>query len=566
MQNKSIDNAVAWLLLLGGPFVTMFVVMNGVTDPVNITKMLAMTTMAFGIMGLVLTQWRDLQAKEIRTTLVVSALVGIALIASVLFSGAPLPQLLFGNYGRNTGLITYMSLLFIFFSASLMRKENFSRNLLRALMVAGVLNAFYGVLQLTENDPLHWNNTYKTILGTLGNPDFISAFLGITAVVSFAWVFAKLSNWKLRILSALYIILALVEIRKSHAIQGFAVMAIGVGVVGLFLFRSWFNSKVATIIYSLLVAGAGFIGILGAFQKGPLSHYIYKASISFRGEYWAGAINTAKDHPIFGVGLDTYGDWYRAERRPSALLRPGPDVIVNTAHNVYLDMLASGGLFLFITYLLLLALSIRAIIRVAARNRSYDATFVALTAGWIGFQAQSAVSINQIGLAIWGWLLGGALVSYEICTRANPVLTPQIESKRNKRKASAVAYSLPPSAIIFGAVGGFVGLFLALPPYMADNHWYNALTAKDPGLVVKSALASPMDSNRLANAANTLTENKFNDQALIVARAAVKFNPRNFESWAVLSYIPTLPPTEKADAIKHLQELDPLNPNLKNLK
>ena len=29
---------------------------------------------------------------------------------------------------------------------------------------------------------------------------------------------------------------------------------------------------------------------------------------------------------------------------------------------------------------------------------------------WIGFQAQSLISIDNIGIAVWGWLLGGAII------------------------------------------------------------------------------------------------------------------------------------------------------------
>ena len=566
MRNKSIDNAIAWLLLFAGPFVTIFLIMSGVTDPVNITKMLVMVPIASCLMGLVLTQWRDLRAKEVRVVLVVSGLLALALTASVVFSNAPLPQLLFGGYGRNTGFITYLSLLFIFFSASLVRQLNFSRNLLRALMVAGVVNVLYCLITLTWKDPLPWNNTYKNILGTLGNPDFISAFLGIIFVVCMSWLLAKSSNWKLRLFSLVTGLLAIFEAKKSHAIQGLAVAAIGIAIIGFFFVRSWISNKLATIGYSIAVGILGFMALMGALQKGPFTHFIYKTSVSLRGEYWAGAINTAKNHPIFGVGLDTYGDWYRFERRPSSIILPGPNTTVNTAHNVFLDILASGGLFLFVTYLLLVGLSIIAIIRVMHRQRQYDATFVALTAGWIGYQAQSAVSINQIGLAIWGWLLGGALVSYEVCTRELQVNTQVIEAKKSKRRSNSVSSSMPASSVLFGAVGGFIGLLLVLPPFMADNHWYNALKSQKAEIIQKAALSWPMDSNRLANAVNILAQNKLDVQALTVAREAIKFNPRSADAWQTMLSIQTLTPAERADAIKHLQELDPLNPDIQKLK
>jgi hypothetical protein len=32
---------------------------------------------------------------------------------------------------------------------------------------------------------------------------------------------------------------------------------------------------------------------------------------------------------------------------------------------------------------------------------------------WTCYQVQSLISINQVGLALWGWILTGALIAYE---------------------------------------------------------------------------------------------------------------------------------------------------------
>ncbi len=36
--------------------------------------------------------------------------------------------------------------------------------------------------------------------------------------------------------------------------------------------------------------------------------------------------------------------------------------------------------------------------------------YLAIFSGWLAFQAQSIISIDNIGIAVWGWLLGGLLV------------------------------------------------------------------------------------------------------------------------------------------------------------
>ena len=563
MRNKSIDKALGSVLAFAGIGVSLFVTTSGVTDPVNVPKMLLITPLAFAAFALGVNQFRRVDLKELRLTLIFSSLFLLALACSTAFGGAPFSQAFFGTAGRNTGFVTYFSLLLIFFSSTIVRHTNFARNLVPGILFVGVINVLYGFLQLTHNDPLPWNNTYNTILGTFGNPDFASAFLGMTAVVAVAVLLGNLRNWKAILFSATYLVISIFEIKKSHAIQGFAVTAIGVAVVGFFFIRSKTSGNILLVGYSILIACLGVLAGFGALQIGPLSKFVYKGSVSLRGEYWAGAINTGRDHPLFGVGLDSYGDWYRFERRPSAIVRPGPDTVVNTAHNVFLDMFANGGYFLLISYLAILFLTVLALFRLAKRQRAYDITFVALSAAWIGYQAQAAISINQIGLAIWGWLLAGALISYEISTRTNQSENNSTDSKKLKRQTNRGSTSMPASAILASSAAGLIGLLLALPPLMADNRWYNAAKNRKVELLQQAGLAWPRDSNRMANIAITLAQNKFNQQALVVAREAVKFNPRSLDAWKVLSLIETATPSEKAEAIKHLKELDPLNTEIK---
>jgi hypothetical protein len=51
------------------------------------------------------------------------------------------------------------------------------------------------------------------------------------------------------------------------------------------------------------------------------------------------------DHPLNGIGMDAYGDWYRRARsEQAATVMPGPKTITNAAHNVVIDIFAYGGL------------------------------------------------------------------------------------------------------------------------------------------------------------------------------------------------------------------------------
>jgi O-antigen ligase len=201
------------------------------------------------------------------------------------------------------------------------------------------------------------------------------------------------------------------------------------------LIRSRFKSQIPAMIFSSISTLGGVFGLLGALQIGPLAKIIYKDSVSLRGEYWNAGLNMAQTHLFSGVGFDSYGDWYRLSRRASALVRPGPETVSNTAHNVLIDIFAFGGLPLLIFYLAIMGTVLHSIIRHALRSQAFDYVFVSLVGAWLCFQLQSVISINQIGLAVWGWVLGAAIVSYERIKRVGS--SPELIKSKSMKSTSA---------------------------------------------------------------------------------------------------------------------------------
>ena len=263
----------------------------------------------------------------------------------------------------------------------------------------------------TVGDFINWSNPYGNILGLFGNPNFIGAFLGMFIAGATAYAFSAHKSWAYRAGTLVLVAIAFWEVLKSHAIQGLVVTGAGLAITGFYLVRSKFNNAI-TWVYVTGIAIAGGFALAGALQKGPLAQYIYKTSVSLRGQYWKAGIETGSNHPWTGVGMDALGNWYRRDRSEyAATVLPGPNTIVNAAHNVFIDIFAYGGYPLLISCVAIIGAGIWAVIRVTLRRRAYDGIFVAMTVTWAGYVLQSIVSINQIGLAIWGWVLVGALVA-----------------------------------------------------------------------------------------------------------------------------------------------------------
>jgi len=563
MLNLAVEKSLTRTLGIGACFTSIFILWGTVTDPVNATKHFVLGTVAIGAIFLTLISRAQILWVHSKTLVVVAVIfLGFGLSAAF-NSDSPLVQNMYGSFGRNTGFMAYLFLTLIFVSALTLRLRKSFEFLIKALLIAGLVNVAYCFWAWQVGDFVGWSNPYNTILGTFGNPNFIGAFLGIFVSVLLAYLFSERKNLKILIPGVFMLLIALLEIEHSNAIQGIVVAAGGIALVFFFQIRSKFNSVIPLIGYVVFVVIAGTYAVLGALQKGPLTDLIYKTSVSLRGEYWNAGIAMGREFPWTGVGMDSYGDWYRALRRDSALILPGPGTVTNAAHNVNFDLLAYGGWPLFLTYLILLAWALVSIVRVMLRTKDYDWVFVSLAVGWICYQVQALISINQIGLAIWGWLLTGAVIAFEISTRTESVDSGEKRSNSKPAKATYKGENFSPTLI--ASLGLVAGALLAVPPLSADMKWSAALKSGSVE-TVESALQpsylNPANVNKYLQAIQLFESNQLPDYAYKYAKIAVEFNPDAFDCWKLLYYISKSTQADKDLALQNMKRLDPKNPNV----
>ena len=544
----------------GGAFLaTVLVLWGSVTDPVNAPKLFILGASAFAAGAIAFANGYKELWRSSRLWLIGSILFIAFSISAIVNSASPLQQNIYGTYGRNTGFVTYLALLLISTAATLLRQKSNFNIIIYSLFAAGIANVAYCLWAIAFGDFIGWNNPYGNILGTFGNPNFIGAFLGIFITALTAYVVQPGTSWKVRGLAILTVAIGLYEIDKSNAVQGLVVSAAGFSIIGFHFIRSRFKSNLILSGYTVVVAILGFISLLGALQKGPFTSFIYKTSVSLRGEYWQAGWNMASQSPLTGIGMDSYGDWYRRARDEQALILPGPETVTNAAHNIPFDILAYGGWPLFISYLLLISLAVIAIIKVTLRNKKYDGTFIALAVAWVCYQIQAVISISQIGLAIWGWILSGAVIAYEIATRDSNNLE-KIPTAGKTAKSKEQIFS----ATAIGGIGLVLGALIAVPPLSADMKWRSALSTNDLTqlkLALEPSYMTPTDTNRLLNMVTILENSKLPDVAYEYAKKAVEFNPESFDSWRTLYAITNSTPADKELAMTNMKRLDPKNSN-----
>ena len=565
MLNTAEEKLLSKIVGFGAAFTTIFIISGSVTDPVNVTKLVSLGLTSFAALGVLsinslLPKFREFFL--VWTTLVIFI---IAALSSVVMSKSPLSQNLYGSFGRNNGLITYIFLAIILLaSLSLKTRESFAR-IIKSLIFAGIVNLAYGFWVIFFGDFIGWDNPYGNILGTLGNPNFIGSFLGIflAAYVGYSLDSSSPKWFKYSLL--LVVPLTAFEILESNAIQGRIVGVVGLSIVGFLYIKSRFN-QVVTSFYVLAGVVAGTFSLLGALQIGPLTSYIYKTSVSLRGQYWLAGWNTGEANPFFGAGMDAFGNWYRRSRDIRAIELPGTNTVVDASHNVPIDMFAFGGWPLFISYIFLMGIGGWAIIRASLRAKQFDPILAVLTSTWVGYQLQSIISINQIGLAIWGWALTGAVIAYEKSTREN---SNSFKDEKNKSRVNLNKQGHDAKPMLFASAFGLIGLLIALPPLTADAQWRSAQLARTVEALEKTLMPgyfNPQNTAKYMGNIRALEQAQLFDLSHSYAIQAVKWNSESFELWNLLYLVKNSTQKERDIAVINMKRLDPLNPDVTSLE
>ena len=547
------------VVLASVAMVSLIIIPDKAIDPINSPKLFALGI--FGVLGVfVLGQFLFMNFRNLRQHhFIVAILFFIHLTAVMLMSGRFEDQF-YGVFGRNTGYLAFISLIALFLCASIIGTTKFTEDLTRVLIFCGLLAVIYGLLQVFGLDPINWGASgYTPVFGFLGNPNFQSAFLGMTGSAYLAFVLSKSLNTGQKFFFALGILLNFFVILKSNSEQGFLVLLSGILIVLMFYLYT-FKNKSYAVSFFLISLGIGALSILGLTNKGPLSGLLYKDSISYRGDYWRAAWKMGWENPITGVGLDRFGENYRGFRDLLATTRRGPDVTSNSAHNVFLDIFSNTGLIGVTLYLLLHLLTLRAIIKYLKSSETFNVQFTALAAAWVAYVSQSIISVNQLGLAIWGWILMGAILGYEV--RSSNSEDPLESRKRIKGQTKISDSRLPAGTLLQVYFVAAFGAVISIWPLASDVNYVNALKSGDALRIQASPHARPLQAQKFFDVANILLENKLEKESLNTIRDGVKTFPNTFELWKILSIEPTATSAEVSEANHQMKRLDPLNPTL----
>jgi len=557
--------------IVSGVLVTL-VVVPPLMDPINPFKLLFLSIGSI-LTGLLLinsfAKAEKFRLNYISLILVIS--IALLTLISIVINNQKLTSALLGQWGRNNGLISILSFILLFFVMTYCNLKD-SRQLLIVFNYIGFISVTYAWLQNQNLDILrNLAESYKPngIILTVGNSNFASVLLGLTFTAGLGVLLNQEFSKVFRFLSLISVLLHLPLVPLLDT-QGRILFAVGGGfITGFFLLN---NSRTVirklSYIYWPLFFSIGVLGISGLFGFGIFANRLSDDLTNLKDRYyhWIAAINMLKDNYLFGVGIDSFGDYYRLYRLQDAiLLRGTPMTGTDNAHNIFLQYGATGGIFLMLAYIVLIIFVLWRSL-VAFKLQKDKLLVGTLFSIWIAYQVQSVISIEQLGLAVWNWLIGGALVSlsYNKNQLANQVQSANYSDKENKlflEKTSILFLSSTLILTLFTTTSSIINDRQIKSQFEILNKVQNPNESKAiAGDLLSLALRSDYPKLRMIVADN-LAQIGFFEESFTIADQTTRDFPNFLSGWEIAASILEAN-NQKNQAVPYrlkTVELDPLN-------
>ena len=301
--------------------------------------------------------------------------------------------------------------------------------------------------------------------------------------------------------------------------------------------------------------------ILAVFNIGPLASKVYQSTLINRSDYWEAAINMFKSNPIFGVGIDRFGEYYREYAIQNQSVQ---GQITDNAHSVYLQLLATGGLVLFLPYIALIFyisfVGLKSLISFQGKNKFIVGGIFGI---WVSILVINFVAIDNIGVGIWFWITGGLLLSV---SQEVQVHEEVLKVKISKEKKSSQSKDVFPINQVMAFVAGLLALILLVPEMNKSSMLLNlkrspiSYTAQSNELtLVSESNKSQNDPQYLIQLSNLAFSLNKPDVALSISNKVINVDPRSFYG----NYSTALIYEESgswSEAIKYRERLVTLDP------
>jgi O-antigen ligase len=468
-------------------------------------------------------------------------------------------EILVGSWGRNNGLLAVVCFFILFIIGSLSKFSEYPKLIIKALVLLGYIMVFIGLLEYFGYNFMNVNAQDPHIKLTLGNSNYASIFLVITFIATFTtMIFTKKSRSIQSFLIA-SLIGQLFLIYHARASQGYVTLFFSI----MFLTGAWIikekgnlSNKFGYGIWATIPL-IGTLTIYSILSRNSLGNFLSASSLYDRFYAWQAALAMLKQNLFFGVGIDSYGLWFQKFRSLESAQKQLVSENFDNAHNIFLNIAATGGLLLFIIYFLLICL-IAYRCYLIIKLKLYDGYLIGLIGIWLVYQLQSIVSIDHITLNTWHWIVAGAIYSSSY-TQAT---TQSSEIKRSNKV----------SRFLFTPILMLIAILVYISPTIITEYRINQLTYKKSfilgsnemknagSVLLNLSLDSRYPEIRIYSIYTLMKFGYLSDAMKLALDTTTKF-PRSINSWEALAQIYEMSGDKKlaAESWKTASNLAPFN-------
>lgn len=530
-------------------------------DPVNPIRIILIAVLGAILFGVILISYNSLKDKY--RLLFFLLLLPLDLILVYIFSGANRIEQLYGAIGRNYGLITQASLMIICIASFIYSTKDFVNRFSKTLILASAINMAYGTIQIMGLDPVkNWSIWIGLPIGFFGNPNQYSSFTAIVASVAFCKILIPGRGMSEQAGSIIFILFSIFNLFFAESTQGWLILIICIvlSISIKLIIRS--RKKLSSKLFITCVLILSIISVLDIFQKVPWKPLLFSETVTYRGDYWRAGITMGLEHPWFGVGLDQYLNHYRVSRDALTASRSVSQEVTDSAHNLFIDYFAFGGVPLLVIYILIQILVFLKIANIIKRSTTYDSGTVSLAIAYFGFFLQSLISPVSLSIIIWSWVAIGLILG--LPTAQSMI---KVDMKKNKVDSGITENSnlihKKSSVFLICAIFGVIGVVVSSPFLIKDMKVRNAYKLNSTeSAVYNSAYIWPKYATWMAEASWLLYYNGEVSKSLRIALDATKYDPNNYWAWLALYSRTDLDPALKKIVEENILRLEPRKENI----
>jgi O-antigen ligase len=539
-------------LLFTGVLATLVITPFISLDPINMPKMLVVVSGASLLLPFIAMEFKGWW-KNNALTFFLSLTLIFSMTVALFSNSAPRADQFWGTWGRSTGYLTYIAFIVCMLTASILVSKAEAPLIRKTFERVSYFISGYALLQAGDLDPIEWSQ--KAIVATLGNINFMSSFLGLASISFFSRLLMEKISATAKMHFVLLALLNLYLIWLSGSIQGLGIFASGASMVVAMYIRSRWNAKLTTT-WLFLVTPLGMAVFLGTAGFGPFS-VLKQETVIFRRDYWLAGLRMTLDNWLNGVGIDSYGDFYQQYRDRDAVVRTGPQRVTNTAHNIFLDVSSGAGVLAGIVFVAIFVATL-ALIYKMIKTGNFQSTDVAASGIFLGFVVFCLISINQIGVGVWGFIFMGYLQGSAVRQKNEKVSR---EVGRLGRSATE-KFNDPRFNLVTGIVTllfGIAGFALGLAPVVTDAQMLSAVKGKDFENMKEVASKVTATQAHKERYLGLLLQEGRDAEAFEFAKKTLKLNPRSEISLRIIGSEASAPKSFRIASLQKLIERDPNN-------